>query len=89
MKRGFGVEYKTRKRFGIAIRYVNPSFTALVDSTKTLSNTTMELTDSSGNKVPRYIYSDVAPLDVELQDTRYRQTGQTMIRGGMWFGVAK
>lgn len=88
-RRGFGVDYKARKRFGIAVRYVNPSFTALVDSTKTLSNTTMELTDSSGNKVPRYIYSDVAPLDVELQNVKDRQTGSSMERGGMWFGVAK
>lgn len=87
--RGFGAQYAARKRFGIAVRYVNPSFTALLDSAKTLSNTTMELTDADGNKVPRYIYSDVAPLDVDLQDLKDRQTGAQMKRAAMWFGVAK
>lgn len=49
----------------------------------------MELTDSSGNKIPRYIYSDVAPLDVELQPLKDSQTGTWKRRAGMWFGVAK
>ncbi len=88
-KRGFSNDFKARKRFGIAVRYVNPSFTALVDSSKTLSPTTMELTDSSGNKIPRYIYSDVAPLDVELQPLHDIQAGTWRQRAGMWFGVAK
>lgn len=82
VRRGFGNDYKARKKFGIAIRYVNPSFTALVDQTKPLSPTTMELTNTDGKKVPRYIYSDVAPLTVELQDTRMGK------RASMWFGVS-
>lgn len=82
MRRGFGNDYKARKKFGIAIRYVNPSFTALVDQTKPLSPTTMELTNTDGKKVPHYIYSDVAPLTVELQDTRMGK------RASMWFGVS-
>lgn len=82
VRRGFCGGYKARKRFGIAIRYVNPSFTALVDQTKPLSPTTMELTNTAGEKVPRYIYSDVAPLTVELQNKGAAQ------RASMWFGVS-
>ena len=82
VRRGFGNAYKARKKFGIAIRYVNPSFTALVDQTKPLSPTTMELTNTDGKKVPRYIYSDVAPLTVELQDKGAAK------RASMWFGVS-
>ena len=81
-RRGFGGAYKTRKKFGIAVRYVNPAFTALVDQTKPLSPTTMELTNTAGENVPRYIYSDVAPLTVELQNKGAAQ------RAGMWFGVS-
>lgn len=82
VRRGFGGAYKARKTFGIAVRYVNPAFTALVDQTKPLSPTTMELTDSNGNNVPRYIYSDVAPLTVELQNKGAAR------RASMWFGVS-
>lgn len=81
-RRGFGSAYKTRKKFGIAVRYINPAFTALVDQTKPLSPTTMELTNTAGEKVPRYIYSDVAPLTVELQNKGAAQ------RASMWFGVS-
>ncbi len=81
-RRGFGSAYKTRKKFGIAVRYVNQAFTALVDQTKPLSPTTMELTNTAGEKVPRYIYSDVAPLTVELQNKGAAQ------RASMWFGVS-
>ena len=81
-RRGFGSAYKTRKKFGIAVRYVNPAFTALVDQTKPLSPTTMELTNTAGEKVPRYIYSDVAPLTVELQNKGAAR------RASMWFGVS-
>ena len=88
VRRGFGNAYKARKRFGIAIRYVNPSFTALVDQTKPLSPTTMELTNTDGKKVPRYIYSDVAPLTVELQDKK-DPSGLWKKRAKMCFGVAK
>lgn len=87
--RGFGSHHAARKKFGIAIRYVNPAFTALVDPTKPLAPTTMELTDSKGNAVPRYIYSDVAPLTVELQDKKDPDTGQEMKRSKMCFGVAE
>ena len=48
----------------------------------------MELTDSKGNAVPRYIYSDVAPLTVDLQDKRDPDTLQEMKRSAMWFGVS-
>ena len=82
VSRGFGSAHAARKTFGIAVRWVNPAFTALVDNTKPLSPTTMELTDSNGNAVPRYIYSDVAPLTVELQDK-----GEAK-RASMWFGVS-
>lgn len=82
VRRGFGGAYKARKTFGIAVRYVNPAFTALVDQTKPLSPTTMELIDKKGNAVPRYIYSDVAPLTVELQNKGAAK------RASMWFGVS-
>ena len=88
VRRGFGNAYKARKKFGIAVRYVNPAFTALVDQTKPLSPTTMELIDKKGNAVPRYIYSDVAPLTVELQDKKDPSTGLWMKRVSMWFGVS-
>ena len=89
VRRGFGNAYKARKKFGIAVRYVNPSFTALVDPAKPLSPTTMELTDNKGNAVPRYIYSDVAPLTVELQDKKDPDTLQDMKRSKMCFGVSE
>ena len=89
VRRGFGNAYKARKKFGIAVRYVNPAFTALVDQTKPLSPTTMELIDKKGNAVPRYIYSDVAPLTVELQDKKDPSTGLWKKRASMWFGVAE
>ena len=82
VRRGFGNRYNARKKFGIAVRCVNPAFTALVDQTKPLSPTTMELTNTAGAKVPRYIYSDVAPLTVELQDRGAAK------RAIMWFGVS-
>ena len=89
ISRGFGHNYKARKKFGIAVRWINPAFTALVDPTKPLAPTTMELIDSKGNAVPRYIYSDVAPLTVELQDKKDPDTGQDMKRSKMCFGVAE
>lgn len=82
ISRGFGSAHDARKTFGIAVRWVNPSFTALVDSAKPLSPTTMELTNASGEKVQRYIYSDVAPLTVELQNRGAAK------RASMWFGVS-
>ena len=87
--RGFGSGHAARKKFGIAVRWVNPAFTALVDPSKPLSPTTMELIDDNGKAVPRYIYSDVAPLTVELQDKKDPDTGQQMKRSKMCFGVAE
>lgn len=75
--RGFGGLKKTRQRFGIAIRYVNPAFTALLDSSKTLGNTTMELFDA-----PRYLYSDVAPIDVRLFTK-----GENNLMSEIWIGL--
>lgn len=82
VSRGFGSAHAARKTFGIAVRYVNPSFTALVDPAKPLSPTTMELLDKDGKLIPRYIYSDVAPLTVELQNRGAAK------RASMWFGVS-
>lgn len=82
VSRGFGSAHAARKTFGIAVRYVNPSFTALVDPAKPLSPTTMELLDKDGKLIPRYIYSDVAPLTVELQNKGAAK------RASMWFGVS-
>ena len=87
--RGFGSNHAARKKFGIAVRWINPAFTALVDPTKPLAPTTMELIDSKGNAVPRYIYSDVAPLTVDLQSKKDPDTGQEMKRSKMCFGVAE
>ena len=87
--RGFGSVHAARKKFGIAVRWVNPAFTALVDPTKPLSPTTMELTNTAGEKVPRYIYSDVAPLTVDLQSKKDPSTGQEMKRSKMCFGVSE
>lgn len=89
ISRGFGSAHAARKKFGIAVRWVNPAFTALVDPSKPLSPTTMELTDDKGNAVPRYIYSDVAPLTVELQDKQDPSTSQQMKRSKMCFGVSE
>ena len=89
VSRGFGSYHAARKKFGIAVRWVNPAFTALVDPSKPLSPTTMELVDSNGNAVPRYIYSDVAPLTVELQDKKDPDTSQDMKRSKMCFGVTE
>ena len=49
----------------------------------------MELTDDNGKAVPRYIYSDVAPLTVELQDKKDPDTAQEMKRSKMCFGVSE
>lgn len=88
VSRGFSSAHAARKTFGIAVRYVNPSFTALVDPAKPLSPDTVELIDKDGNAVPRYIYSDVAPLTVELQDKKDPSTGLWLKRASMWFGVS-
>lgn len=89
VSRGFGSAHAARKTFGIAVRYVNPSFTALVDPAKPLSPTTMELLDKDGKLIPRYIYSDVAPLTVDLQEKKDPSTGLMMKRSKMCFGVAE
>lgn len=89
VSRGFGSAQAARKTFGIAVRYVNPAFTALVDPAKPLSPTTMELLDKNGKLIPRYIYSDVAPLTVDLQEKKDPSTGLMMKRSKMCFGVAE
>lgn len=75
-QRGFGSNKAARQRFGIAVRYANPAFTALLDSGKSLGNTTMEI-----NGVPRYLYSDVAPIDVRLFSEGNKK------KYAMWFGL--
>lgn len=75
-QRGFGEKRAARQRFGIAVRYANPAFTALLDSDKSLGNTTMEIND-----VPRYLYSDVAPIDVMLLSKGDKK------KYAMWFGL--
>ncbi len=75
-KRGFGNLQKPRQRFGIAVRFINPAFSALLSDDKVLGNTTMEI-----DGVPRYIYSDVAPIDVMLSSSLERK------RYMMWFGL--
>lgn len=75
-QRGFGSNKAARQRFGIAVRYANPAFTALLDSGKSLGNTTMEI-----NGVPRYLYSDVAPIDVRLFSQGDKK------KYAMWFGL--
>lgn len=78
--RGFGDSRKARRRFGIAVRYINPEFQALASGTA--GNTTMELVSGSGAKVPRYIYSDVAPVDAVLISK-----GTERLRSELWFGL--
>ena len=49
--------------FGVAVRYPNPAFAALVDGP--LAETTRALRDRRDDKLePRYIYTDVAPIRV-------------------------
>lgn len=54
---------KTRRSrlFGIALRYENPAFTALVSGTLSYHTTAIY---SNGVYVPRWIYTDVAPIRV-------------------------
>lgn len=88
VSRGFSSAHAARKTFGIAVRWVNPSFTALVNPAKPLSPDTVELIDKDGKAIPRYIYSDVAPLTVELQEKKDPSTGLWMKRAKMCFGVS-
>ena len=81
--RGFGKSWAVRMRFGIAVRYANPGFTALVDTSKTLAETTQWLKGSAGGKVWRYLYSSVAPLDVMLSTSAAGN-----LRSEIWFGLA-
>nr|DAU84714.1 MAG TPA: Transcription initiation factor TFIID subunit, DNA, Nuclear [Caudoviricetes sp.] len=66
-------------RFGIAVRCVNPAFTALLDSSKTLSPTTQEI-----GGVPRYIYSMVSTLDAVFGTSVAGQKN----RDRLFFGVS-
>lgn len=66
-------------RFGIAVRCVNPAFTALLDSSKTLSPTTQEI-----GGVPRYLYSRVSTLDAVFGTSVAGQKN----RDRLFFGVS-
>ncbi len=80
--RGFGNLRKARKRFGVAVRYKNPAFTALVDKTKDLASTTQEMVGTGGKPIPRYIYSDVAELQAMLLSP-----SADNLRSRLWFGL--
>lgn len=66
-------------RFGIAVRCVNPAFTALLDSSKTLSPTTQEI-----GGVSRYLYSRVSTLDAVFGTSVAGQKN----RDRLFFGVS-
>lgn len=66
-------------RFGIAVRCVNPAFTALLDSSKTLSPTTQEI-----GGVQRYLYSKVSTLDAVFGTSVAGQKN----RDRLFFGVS-
>ena len=53
--------------FGIALRYTNPAFTPLVNGP--LAETTRQLKYDASTYVDRYIYSDVAPMVVQITDS--------------------
>jgi len=63
---GTDTDYKSRTKgrelFGIAIRIPNPAFAAKV--VRPLAETTREI-----DGVPRYIYTDIAPLVVQITDS--------------------
>ena len=63
---GTDTDYKSRTKgrelFGIAIRIPNPAFAALVS--RPLAETTREI-----DGVPRYIYTDIAPLVVQITNS--------------------
>ena len=50
--------------FGIALRYTNPAFTSLVSGE--LDETTRQLKSGASTYVDRYIYSDIAPIVVQI-----------------------
>lgn len=79
--RGFGRGQRLRCRFGIAVRYANPAFEAAVDKTRALAPTTQVICDEN-NKVERYLYSDVAPLDVMISTPAGNKQ-----RAELWFGL--
>lgn len=63
---GYAFKDKTKgsELFGIAVRYPNPAFAALVNGE--LAETTRAINDANHNLVPRYIYTDVAPIRVHV-----------------------
>lgn len=83
-ERGFGLRRRARCRFGIAVRYENPAFTAALDASRELDQTTQVIWDADNNRVERYLYSDVAPLDVMLATP----SGDKK-RSELWFGLAE
>ena len=84
LERGFGLRRRARCRFGIAVRYENPAFTAAVDASRSLDPTTQVIWDANNNRFERYLYSDVAPLDVMLASP---PDGSK--RSELWFGLAE
>lgn len=54
---------KHRKRFGIALRWLNPDFMDMVDETLPLSDDTQMI-----GGVPKYLYTEVAPLTVVISN---------------------
>lgn len=84
LERGFGLRRRARCRFGIAVRYENPAFTAAVDASRSLDPTTQVIWDANNNRFERYLYSDVAPLDVMLATP---PDGSK--RSELWFGLAE
>lgn len=82
--RGFGLRRRARYRFGIAVRYENPAFTAAVDQSRTLAPTTNVIWNKNRVRCERYLYSDVAPLDVMLSTP---PNGRE--RSELWFGLVE
>lgn len=82
--RGFGFQRRARHRFGVAVRCVNPAFLAAVDPSRTLAPTTQTIYDDNGTRYDRYLYSDVAPLDVMLSTP-----ANGGFRSEMWFGLVE
>ena len=82
VKRGFTKGYSKNKKFGIAIRKINPDFTAIAKASS-LKDNTMSLQDSSGRIVYRYLYSAVAPLNAQFSSDRSTNNNRYL-----YFGVS-
>lgn len=58
--------HRYRKLFGIAVRIPNPAFDSVVIGHMDLTEHCQGIVDSSGNTIPRYLYSAVAPILVHI-----------------------